>query len=330
MYKGGSLSIYEAMKKNIHPSTNVHIIVFGKKFSLAKNKLVVFYPVKYLNWLYRLIIENIIVSVYGYVLNADRLVMMGNFPSFFWFRSQIVFFHNTLYFNKRGKNDSLKQRLERKLFKFSMNFKRPVVYVQSSYIARLFKDNFDERFDVKVVGSPIFSERYKKTHKTRKENNSQLSLIYPALYYPHKNHKFLLNKNKLLIELNCELILTINREDLALEHFGMSQVKFIGLVNREEILTLYNKCDALIFPSLNESLGIPLLEAERFGLPIIAPNLPYVNAVLSNYYAYDVADDMSFGKAVRDCVHDIRNGCAKQSKPLVSTCVIKFIESMIK
>lgn len=330
MYKGGSLSIYEAIEKNIGPHTNAHLIVFGKKFSLTKNKFTVCYPIRYLNWLYRLLIENIFASVYGYALNADRLVMMGNFPSFFWFRSQIVFFHNTLYLSKEGKCESLKLWLEKSLFKLSMNYKRPVVFVQTSYIETLFKENFGEGFQVRVVGSPILKERREKQPKVNIINNYKLSFIYPAYYYPHKNHKILLNKKDLFNELNCELILTISSEDVALQQFSANHVQFIGSVDRKELLRLYNKSNALVFPSLNESLGIPLLEAEMFELPIIAPNLPYVNAVLSNYYAYDVGDDTSFGNTVRACAHDIRNGCAKLSRPLVSTNVVNFIECMLK
>jgi glycosyltransferase involved in cell wall biosynthesis len=330
MYKGGSLSIYEEIEKNIDSHANAYLIVFGKKFSLTKNKLVVCYPIRYLNWLYRLLIENICASVYGYALNADRLVMMGNFPSFFWFRSQIVFFHNTLYLSKEDKFDSVKLWLEKKLFKLLMNYKKPVVFVQTAYIETLFKENFGERFRVRVVGSPILKERRKKQRKLNIDNNYKLSFIYPAYYYPHKNHKFLLNKNDLFKELNCELILTISSEDAALGQLGLNHVKFVGSVDRNELLKLYNESNALVFPSLNESLGMPLLEAELFGLPIIAPNLPYVNAVLSNYYAYDVGDDVSFCNTVRACAHDIRNGCAKLSRPLVSTNVVNFIECMLK
>jgi glycosyltransferase involved in cell wall biosynthesis len=330
MYKGGSLSIYEAIEKDIGLHANAYLIVFGKNFSLTKNKLVICYPIRYLNWLYRLLIENIFASVYGYALNADRLVMMGNFPSFFWFRSQIVFFHNTLYLSKEDKYDSLKLWLEEKLFKFAMNYKKPEVFVQTSYIETLFKENFGERFRVRVVGSPILKERRRKQRKLNVENDYKLSFIYPAYCYPHKNHKFLLNRNDLFKELNCELILTISNEDVALEQLGVNHVKFVGSVDRKELVELYNKSDALVFPSLNESLGMPLLEAELFGLPIIAPNLPYVNDVLSNYYAYDIGDDVSFGNTVRACAHDIRNGCAKLSRPLVSTNVINFIEHMLK
>ena len=42
---------------------------------------------------------------------------------------------------------------------------------------------------------------------------------------------------------------------------------------------IYSIADFLIFPSLNESLGLPLIEASFYKLPIIASNLDYVYEV---------------------------------------------------
>ena len=39
---------------------------------------------------------------------------------------------------------------------------------------------------------------------------------------------------------------------------------------------IYKIADFLIFPSLNESLGLPLIEASFYNLPIISSNLDYV------------------------------------------------------
>ena len=39
---------------------------------------------------------------------------------------------------------------------------------------------------------------------------------------------------------------------------------------------IYEITDFLIFPSLNESLGLPLIESSIYGIPIIASDLDYV------------------------------------------------------
>ena len=35
---------------------------------------------------------------------------------------------------------------------------------------------------------------------------------------------------------------------------------------------MYNQCKALIYPSLSETLGLPLLEAKKFNIDIITSN----------------------------------------------------------
>ena len=76
------------------------------------------------------------------------------------------------------------------------------------------------------------------------------------------------------------LYLTIAREDWAEGfdqfvrrvqelHLG-EHVVVLGKVPGETIEWLYRACDVLLFPSLCESFGFPLLEARTYGVPIIA------------------------------------------------------------
>ena len=50
-------------------------------------------------------------------------------------------------------------------------------------------------------------------------------------------------------------------------------VKIIGYVNDEELLTYYNNCKALVFASLYEGFGIPVLEAFACEVPVIISNI---------------------------------------------------------
>ena len=42
---------------------------------------------------------------------------------------------------------------------------------------------------------------------------------------------------------------------------------------------MYKAADGLLFPSTIETIGLPLLEAATFGLPVLANELEYVNYV---------------------------------------------------
>jgi glycosyltransferase involved in cell wall biosynthesis len=55
-----------------------------------------------------------------------------------------------------------------------------------------------------------------------------------------------------------------------------------GRVTDEELHALYGKAEALIFPSLYEGFGIPLLEAMSVGCPVLASDIPVTREVCGN------------------------------------------------
>lgn len=52
-----------------------------------------------------------------------------------------------------------------------------------------------------------------------------------------------------------------------------SRVDFVGRVDEEKLPTLYRGADALIFPSLYEGFGLPLVEAMACGTPVVTSNV---------------------------------------------------------
>ncbi len=76
-------------------------------------------------------------------------------------------------------------------------------------------------------------------------------------------------------------------------------VKIVGYVNDEELLTYYNNCKALVFASLYEGFGIPILEAFACEVPVIISNsgsLPEIAAQaalkVNPHDPQDIADAM--------------------------------------
>jgi len=64
------------------------------------------------------------------------------------------------------------------------------------------------------------------------------------------------------------------------------RVRFLGAVPYREILRLYRGSEALVFPSLIETFGHPLLEAMLAGTPIIASDIPSFHEIAGDVALY--------------------------------------------
>ena len=76
----------------------------------------------------------------------------------------------------------------------------------------------------------------------------------------------------------------------------------------DELLRYYKSSQCLLFPSYLETLGLPLLEATSFGLPVLTVDLPYAREVMQNYEraSYILYDEDKWAKAMIDIVKSTR------------------------
>lgn len=50
---------------------------------------------------------------------------------------------------------------------------------------------------------------------------------------------------------------------------GDSRIKFMGFAPEEKLVSIYDRFDAFIFPSVYEGFGLPIIEAQARGLPVV-------------------------------------------------------------
>ena len=75
-------------------------------------------------------------------------------------------------------------------------------------------------------------------------------------------------------------------------------VRFIGYVPDEDLSAIYTMADMLAFPTLYEGFGIPILEAQRCGTPVLTSNcssLPEVGGMSALYVDPGNIDDICSG-----------------------------------
>jgi glycosyltransferase involved in cell wall biosynthesis len=104
-------------------------------------------------------------------------------------------------------------------------------------------------------------------------------LLFVGTIEPRKNLVRLLQAFERLRSTRCiphRLVLVGQRgwkdEEVfaTVERLGLApEVRFVGYVSQAELVGLYNRADALVFPSNYEGFGLPVLEAMACGTPVI-------------------------------------------------------------
>ncbi|HEV2493914.1 MAG TPA: glycosyltransferase family 1 protein [Terriglobia bacterium] len=131
-----------------------------------------------------------------------------------------------------------------------------------------------------------------------------LTLLYVSLYSEHKNLRTALRALPLLNSNHgsrrFELVTTADpawkgaswtvtwKSDLELSRSPEIQpwVKFIGPLDRAQTERLYDEADILLFPSLVESFGMPMVEAMARGVPIVAADTPVNHEICAGAALY--------------------------------------------
>jgi glycosyltransferase involved in cell wall biosynthesis len=139
-------------------------------------------------------------------------------------------------------------------------------------------------------------------------------LLYPANFWPHKNHRRLfdaLRQSRSQLRLVCtgapnSLMRTLHREVPA------ERVQFAGYVNDAELAALLETCAALVFPSLYEGFGLPILEAMARGKPVLCSDLGSLREVGGDCPVYfDPLDSTAIAAAIDTSPSATRAECGR-------------------
>jgi glycosyltransferase involved in cell wall biosynthesis len=135
-------------------------------------------------------------------------------------------------------------------------------------------------------------------------------LFFLGSYRVHKNLAALLEGFRLAMDrIPSDKLLVIsgssaklsaaNHETIAEINVGRERVVFTGYVSNACVARLYENAEAVIFPSLSEGFGLPVLEAFHFGTPLLCSrttSLPEVAGDAALYF--DPYDPHAIAEAI--------------------------------
>lgn len=123
-------------------------------------------------------------------------------------------------------------------------------------------------------------------------------LLFPAVKWPHKNHRTVISAFDAYVrETGSNLKLVLCGGPCAESRFsffpdmnGLSEnIIDLGRVRDGQLQALFNRAEAILFPTLYEGFGIPVLEAAYSGKTVVATRLAVFDEILGSdgYYAID-------------------------------------------
>ncbi len=166
----------------------------------------------------------------------------------------------------------------------------------------------------KILVCPIFEvDFFKNCNSGIEENN--VNYLYVADDSPQKNHVNLLLAWSVFAKSNKNLTLHLTLDKTNFEEI-INKVQIIcndqinvinhGWCSIDKIRDLYMKCNYLVYPSLAESFGLPLIEAAASGCKIIASDLPYVSEVVIPSLVFNPDNVESIIKSLNESIDFIK------------------------
>jgi len=127
--------------------------------------------------------------------------------------------------------------------------------------------------------------------------------IYPAKFWPHKNHLRLFEALKLLRARGCVVPLVCTgdavsavpenlRHAIARDRLE-DQITFAGHLEREALAAVLARAEMLVFPSQFEGFGIPVIEAMSLGVAVACSRIGPLEETAGEAAQYFDADDAS-------------------------------------
>lgn len=224
-----------------------------------------------------------------YLSFANTFLTNCDIPQYVLIHQPLPF--SNLRFNEINISTYIKYNFILNLFyKYKLSNKVNGIIVQTQWMKEAIQVKYNYRGNIRVIRplmssidvnerlKPLFSLNINKSEKL----NPSFNFLYPTSNDKYKNTNRLveaINKYNTNAKTKATLYLTIEGENSEF-------VKYIGKVPYESMYWLYKQMDALMFPSLTETLGLPLQEALDNKIDILAADLPYAREVCGNHADY--------------------------------------------
>jgi glycosyltransferase involved in cell wall biosynthesis len=239
-------------------------------------------------------------------------IVLGDIP-LRGIRNQVVLVHQPNLIKpsiNSFSSNTIKFKINRFLFKINHKYAKKII-VQTGAMAKDLIASYPS-IEGKVIISPQPTPSWLSLHtKVKTYNGNKTILFYPAAFYPHKKHEFLIDfsvycENNDVDVSRFEIWLTLS--DKEYEPFkDVVFVRNLGRLNSDQMNRCYEKVDSLLFLSSMESYGLPLVESLKINLPIVVVKFDYSTWLCEDCaYYFQPYDEKSLLIAIDCLIKDMK------------------------
>ena len=315
IHEGGGAKLLEGIFQAIN---NRHGNPERYIFSLDARMLIAYtpWPNSHVKWVKGTILSRLTaeLNLFRSVSKGDYVLCFGNLPPLFRLKGFVCTFIQNRYLVDETIPRGLKLRARLRIFCerlwVSLCWRHVDLFlVQTSSMQYLLRRLTRGNVPINVTPFAALAEFPSVPRQFLGGDTSVHCFVYVASGEGHKNHPVLIEAWRLLAEegINPKLIVTLDSEkfpelcscidEQVMRH--QLRIQNIGKVGGELLRQLYSTSTALIYPSKFESFGLPLIEAQHMGVPIIAPELDYVRDVVVPKETFDPESAISIARAVK-------------------------------
>jgi glycosyltransferase involved in cell wall biosynthesis len=234
-------------------------------------------------------------------IRADIIISFQNTGVFFPGVKQLIYYHQPIpLFSHRWKfykKDEAILFFYKELYPLFIRLlinKNTEFVVQLEFIKKLFSEKFHiSEHRIHVIVPEVNMSFESKIEKIALDKN-KFHIFFPTNAFKYKNYDMLFAAisnikiiapetfNKIILHITLDKYDKKINQKLSAYDISKS-INLLGTISYNEVISYYNSVNLLVFPSYIETLGLPLIEAAYFGLPVLAADMDYAHEVLKDY-----------------------------------------------